>query len=152
MKRRPAAPPPARRAAEEAEGETDSSSDFELKPLGDDSSPLVPSSDELPALRGDDEVSLGELTGAKGGSGINLQDPADSGISLEQGGSDEMELSLDAGATPKPKPKAASEATPDSSSEFELSLDEDDSSPTDGGSSSEFELSLDPDDIGPGHR
>jgi hypothetical protein len=94
-------------------------------------------------LRGDDEVGLGELTGAKGGSGISLQDPADSGISLEQGGSDEIEfeLSLDSGNTPKPAP--ASKASPDSSSEFELSLSDDDASPTDG-SSSEFELSLDP--------
>src|SRR6185437_6509697 len=138
----PTIPPPSRRAPEEAPGETDSSSDFELKPLGD-SSPLLPSSDEMPVLMGDDEVGLGELTGAKGGSGINLQDPADSGISLEQGGSEEIEfeLSLDAGNTPKPKP--ASDSGPDSSSEFELSLSDDDASPTDG-SSSEFELSLDP--------
>jgi hypothetical protein len=105
-----------------------------------DSSPVF-DSDEMPVLKGDDEVGLGELTGAKGGSGINLQDPADSGISLE--GSDEMEfeLSLDAGCTPKPAP---AKSAPDSSSEFELSLSDDDASPADsGGSSSEFELSLD---------
>jgi excisionase family DNA binding protein len=137
----PTIPPAAARAPEEAAGETDSSSDFELKPMGD-SSPLDVGSDELPVLMGDDEVNLGELTGAKGGSGINLQDPADSGISLE--GSDEMEfeLSLDAGSTPKPAP--AAKTGPDSSSEFELSLSEDDASPTEGASSSEFELSLDP--------
>jgi excisionase family DNA binding protein len=137
----PTIPPAAPRAPEEAAGETDSSSDFELKPMGD-SSPLDAGSDELPVLMGDDEVNLGELTGAKGGSGINLQDPADSGISLE--GSDEMEfeLSLDAGNTPKPAPPA--KGTPESSSEFELSLSEEDASPTDGASSSEFELSLDP--------
>ncbi len=136
---RPTVPPAAPRAPETAEGETDSSSDFELKPMGD-SSPLDVGSDELPVMMGDEEVDLGELTGAKGGSGINLQDPADSGISLE--GSDEMEfeLSLDAGHTPKP---ASAKTGPDSSSEFELSLSEDDASPTEGASSSEFELSLD---------
>lgn len=133
--------PPASRAPAKTPADTDSSSDFELKPMGD-SSPLL-GSDEMPALMGDDEVGLGELTGAKGGSGINLQDPVDSGISLEQESSDSMEfeLSLDSGSTPKPAPAAKS--TPDSSSEFELSLSDDDSSPTDGGSSSEFELSLD---------
>jgi hypothetical protein len=105
-----------------------------------DSSPLDVGSDELPVMMGDEEVNLGELSGAKGGSGINLQDPADSGISLE--GSDEKEfgLSLDAGNTPKP---AAPKTGPDSSSEFELSLSDEDASPTDGASSSEFELSLD---------
>jgi excisionase family DNA binding protein len=146
-------------AAEEAEEETDSSSDFELKPMGDSSplldsseevpslrgdlSPLLDSSEEVPVLRAEDEVGLGELTGAKGGSGINLRDPVDSGISLEQQGSDEIEfeMNLDAGSTPKPTTDAAGT---DSSSEFELSLSEDDSSPVDEGSSSEFELSLDP--------
>ena len=89
-------------------------------------------------------MSLGELTGAGAAkSGINLQDPADSGISLEQGGSDEIEfeLSLDAGATPKPGPvaeggfverirvepggtiAARKAAEEESSSEFELALD-----------------------------
>src|SRR5262249_45046908 len=97
-------------AAEEGEEETDSSSDFELKPMGDsspllvsdevpslrgDSSPLLDSSEEVPTLRGDDEVGLGELTGAKGGSGINLRAPVDSGISLEQQGSDEIEFEMD---------------------------------------------------------
>lgn len=113
--------------------ETDSSSDFELKPLADSSSPLELS---------DDEVNLGELTGGKNASGINLQEPADSGISLEQEGSDELDLnlSLDAGSTPKPV--AAEEEETDSSSDFELSLQDEDASPVEG--SSEFELSLDP--------
>jgi excisionase family DNA binding protein len=127
--------PPASRSPRQADADTDSSSDFELKPMGD-SSPLELS---------DDEVSLGELTGGKNASGINLQDPADSGISLEQEGSDEMQLdlNLDAGGTPQPAP-AQSET--DSSSDFELSLqDEDASSPAEG-SSSEFELSLQDDD------
>ena len=100
----------------------ESSSDFELKPIGETgSSPLELSSSEIAALQEDDsdEVSLGELTGQGAArSGINLQDPADSGISLEQGGSDEMELSLDAGATPKP----GQIAKDDSSNEFELAL------------------------------
>jgi hypothetical protein len=131
------------RPAEEAPADTDSSSDFELKPLSEQS-PQEPSSGEMPVLMGDDEVELGKLTGASGGSGINLQDPADSGISLEQGGSDEIEfeLSLDAGSTPKPTSDA--NVGGDSGSEFELSLQEDDLTPASGDSSSEFELSLDP--------
>ncbi|HTU21500.1 MAG TPA: helix-turn-helix domain-containing protein [Gemmataceae bacterium] len=127
--------------------DTDSSSDFELKPMTDSSSPLEPSSDEMPVLE-DDEVGLGELTGGKGASGINLQDPADSGISLEQEGSDEMEfeLSLGSGSTPKPAP--ADEEETDSSSDFELSLQDEDASPSEG-SSSEFELSLQEEDASP---
>ncbi len=126
--------PPLGRSAKAAD--TDSSSDFELKPLGESSSPLELS---------DDEVNLGELTGRKNASGINLQDPADSGISLEQEGSDEMQLdlSLDTGGTPKPV--SAKDSGTDSSSDFELSLHDDDASPTDG-SSSEFELSLQDED------
>ncbi len=133
------------RAPEEADADTDSSSDFELKPMGD-SSPLEVGSDEMPVLSGDEEVNLGGTPGAKGGSGISLQNPADSGISLEQGGSDEIEfeLSLDSSAGNAPKTPKPAEAHPDSSSEFELSLKDDDSSPVDEGSSSEFELSLDP--------
>jgi excisionase family DNA binding protein len=129
----PTIPPPNRSPKK---SETDSSSDFELKPLDESSSPLELS---------DEEVNLGELTGGKNASGINLQDPADSGISLEQQGSDEMQLdlSLDAGGTPKPAP--VEEAGTDSSSDFELSLHDEDASPTDG-SSSEFELSLQDED------
>lgn len=143
----------------------DSSSDFELSAMKEGSSPLDLGSDEMTPIKLDDsdeeEVGLGELTtGTSGGtSGINLKDPVDSGISLEEGGSDEMDIeeSIAAGNTPKPSPKV------DSSSEFELSLDDSDaeeegsssefeltldepSSPTEEGSSSEFELSLDPDD------
>ena len=120
----------------------ESSSDFELKPIGETgSSPLELSSSEIAALQEDDsdEVSLGELTGQGAArSGINLQDPADSGISLEQGGSDEMELSLDAGATPKP----GQIAKDDSSNEFELALDSAESPVAEEESSSEFELAL----------
>ncbi len=106
--------------------------------MDDSSSPLELGSDE--------EVSLGELTGGKGATGINLQDPADSGISLEQQGSDEMHLSPDTSSTAKPA--AAANAETDSSSDFELSVKDDDSSPTEG-SSSEFELSLQEDDASP---
>jgi excisionase family DNA binding protein len=157
-------PIPRARARKEAVDESDSSSDFELKPMADSSSPLEVGSDELAAMQSDDEVGLGELTAGKGASGINLQDPADSGISLEQrGSSDEMQLdmSLDSdkeAATPTPAekeidsssdfelsvPEESSSPTEGSSSDFELSLQEDDASPTEG-SSSEFELSLDAD-------
>jgi hypothetical protein len=104
------------------------SSDFDLTPApGDSSSPLELGSDEFQLEVSDDnEVGLGDLPAAKGHSGINLKDPADSGISLEQGGegSDEIEfeLSLDAETTPKPAPPGKSEV--DSDSEFELTVDE----------------------------
>jgi excisionase family DNA binding protein len=141
--------------------ETDSSSDFELKPMSESLSPLEISSSELPAVKSDDEINLGQMTGGKGASGINLRDPADSGISLEPASSEEMELnlSLEPGRTPQPASAAKQEAdsssdfdlnvdegssspTTDSSSDFELSLQQEDASPTEG-SSSEFELSLD---------
>lgn len=147
-----------------AEDDDSSSEEFTLAPLPTDdssteSAPLEAGSDEVPLMMGDDEVSLGELTGAAGGSGINLQLPADSGISLEQGGSDEIEfeLSLDpsdenkalsaksGGAKPggkttlgKGKPAEAEEP-----SEFELSLEEGSDSDSESGSDSEFELTLD---------
>jgi excisionase family DNA binding protein len=120
------------------------------KPAGRSSSsnkpPKAPPPQDMPVLMGDEDVNLGELTGAGGGSGINLKDPADSGISLEQGGSDEIEfeLSLDSGKTPAPvepaTPPKKKEST--SSNEFELSLDEG-ASDSDSDSESEFELSLD---------
>jgi hypothetical protein len=129
--------------------EKDSSSDFELIPFGQPpKSGELLGSGEIPLL-GSDEDALGDLPAPNAGnSGINLQDPADSGISLESGGSDEIEfeLSLDSASTPKPtsasgkKSKSKVEKPDaDSSSEFELSLDE---APSDA-SDSEFELSLD---------
>ncbi len=153
--------------AEKKKDETDSSSDFELTPVGDaDPSPLELGSSEVEALQTDDsdEVSLGgELTGAGAAkSGINLQDPADSGISLEQGGSDEIEfeLSLDSGATPKPGPVSKEDSSSEfdlavqgegdkaeeESSEFELALESADAPAGEEESSSEFELSLDVDE------
>lgn len=93
-----------------------------------------------------DEVDLGALPKAKGGSGrkggesgINLRDPADSGISLEKKGkkpadpeadSDDFELSLDPGPASGLKlggPKSGGKLEPvtsDSDSEFELTLDD----------------------------
>ncbi len=137
----PAAPP-------QAETETDSSSDFELKPMGESSPLLEISSSELPAAKSDDELSLGQMTGGKGASGINLRDPADSGISLEPGSSAEMalDLNLESG-TPRPVPAAAKDET-DSSSDFDLNVDESSSSPTTD-SSSDFELSLQDEDASP---
>src|SRR5262249_31159437 len=130
----------------EAAKKEDSSDDFVLTPgAATSSSEIELSSSELRKLTPEEEVSLGEAHGAKGDSGINLHDPADSGVSLEQKGDSsdegEFELSLDSGSTPagKKDKKAKKE---ESSSEFELSVDVE-GSPTDSGSDSEFELTLD---------
>jgi hypothetical protein len=159
----------------------DSSSDFELTPAAAESGDDIElSSGEMAAAgtapkRADDsseeEVALGEISGGgAGSSGINLDAPMDSGISLEgdKPSDDEMEfeLSLDAGSTPKPAPKGGPKsgkskvakppkppAQEDSDSEFELTLDADSSTEQpvlqQGGeqaaedSDSEFELTLD---------
>lgn len=88
-----------------------------------------------------DEVNLGAVPKDKGGkSGINLRDPADSGISLEKKGkkkdsdSDiDFDLSLEPTTKPKTNPKSNPKAakpnrpapvTSDSDSEFELTLDD----------------------------
>jgi hypothetical protein len=128
--------------------ETDSSSDFELTPAGAaDQSPLEMESDEIPLRADDEEVHLGELTAKQGDSGINLKDPADSGISLEQGGDEEsleFDVSQEAVSTPKPGPVASGK---DSDSEFELSMDAEATSESHKAakpdSDSEFELTLD---------
>jgi len=142
----PAANVPAPPSSEEMQALEDSSSDFELTPVG--SSEIEIGSDEKVALVDDDSINLDELSAASGTSGINLQDPVDSGISLESDGSDEMEfeLTLDDGSAAKlgKTPKPASDQKDEANSEFELSLDEDPSDedaalPSD----SEFELSLD---------
>jgi hypothetical protein len=154
----PKSPKAGKKPKQEKE-DTDSSSDFELKPVGDadDNSPIELGSDELPIPLAKDEsdeaqVVLGEVSGPgkKHDSGINLGDPRDSGISLEEGGSEEIEFGLSpdadasASATPKPghptpRPIAGK---PDSSGEFELTMD--DSPVGEEHSSSEFELTLDP--------
>jgi len=111
----------------------DSSSEFELK-LGADSS------DEFEltlADEGSDEIDLAKIprdaTGSKGKSGVNLKNPADSGISLEsksrKKGPDsdsEFELNLDSSKTSKVSgPKSSGrKKKPDSDSEFELTLDD----------------------------
>ncbi len=128
------------------DSDTDSSSDIELRPTGDSSSPIEVSSDEMLALKSDDDVSLGEMTGGKGASGINLRDPADSGISLEPGSSEDLDMSLSLEPSSTPKPVPSGEAGTDSSSDFDLNVG-DESSPTEG--SSEFELSLQEDDASP---
>jgi excisionase family DNA binding protein len=155
----PAQPPKGKGegGAEEKEADTDSSSDFDLTPYDASQSPLELGSDEVPLLADDEEVTLGELTGpGAGSSGINLDAPLDSGISLEEEeGSDEIDLDLSlevpsgvSGADPAttPRPGQASSGT-GSSSEFEVTLDDEGMSPTEGteeeGSSSEFELTLD---------
>jgi excisionase family DNA binding protein len=122
---------PAAKEAKTGPGVEDSS-DIELTPAG-----------TSPILEDDDEVELGALTGEGGKSGINLQ-PGDSGISLEQGGSDELELELSLEESSTPKPARGGK---DSSSEFELSLDEEDAGVEEAASSSsEFELTLDDED------
>lgn len=136
----PATPPGSSKSGQAL---SDSSSDFEV--TLDESSP-VGSDPAAPKLSLDDEeVSLGELSGSSGSSGINLEAPVDSGISLEADGSDEMEfeLSLDDGTSSAESDVGvgAAELPPGESSEFELSLDEAGIAP--GDSDSEFELTLD---------
>jgi hypothetical protein len=123
----------------------ESSSDFELTPASESSSPLEITSDEFKVELPESGVGLGqtpakpELKGPS--SGINLDNPVDSGISLEQGGegSDEIEfeLTLDGGEA---KPGGAA-LEGGSSSEFELTLDADDAK-KELQSDSEFELTL----------
>ena len=98
-------------------------SDFELQ-LGADSD----SEFELTLADDSDEVDLGrDVSGKKGKSGVKLNKPADSGISLEKADSDsEFELNLDSSTSGKIGPKS-DKKKPDSDSEFELSLDDDSS-------------------------
>lgn len=106
----------------------DSGSEFELT--------LDPDSDsefELTLSDDSDEVPLGgarEATGKAGKSGVRLNKPADSGISLEKKGEEEesdFELNLDSATAHKVQggPKSSKKKTKvDSESEFELSLDD----------------------------
>jgi len=136
----PDAPGP---SSPQGEMSTDSSGDFELTPAGESSSPLDSGDEFNLELPDDADIGLGDLPPvdkADPASGINLVNPADGGISLEEGGSSDevdFELSVDeVQHTPRP---ASSPAHKDS--EFELSLDADsDAAPAD---SSEFELTLD---------
>jgi helix-turn-helix protein len=127
-----------------------SSSDFELtpqapKPDSSGSVVLEPSSNEDFSLELSDDSGVlakpgkGELTGPT--SGINLSNPVDAGLSLEEGADTEqldLDLSLEVESTPKPVKR---EDASDSSSEFELSLEEGAAKSAD--SDSEFELTLD---------
>jgi hypothetical protein len=114
----------------------DSSSEFELS--------LDPDSDEFElslAPDSSEEVALGEMppeagSGSKktGSSGINLNRPTDSGVSLEKKKKDDeevdFELSLDApGSGASAKKLSSGKLKADSDSEFELTLEE----PSDGG-------------------
>ena len=145
---------PARSKKKPGKNDDEDSSDFELKPIGPgDESPIDLGSDELPiplAKDDDDDAILGDISApGKHKSGINLRDPRDSGISLEEGGdsSEEIEFLPTGGATATPKPGPSTpKPTPghDSSGEFELSMDDSPVGEDDGQTSSEFELSLDP--------
>jgi excisionase family DNA binding protein len=128
----------------------DDSGNFDLVP-GADGSAAGPggSSDDF-SLELDDDVGVGAGGELKGpASGINLSNPIDAGISLEQKASDdslEFDLSLEPEATPKPAQMKHLDGG-DSSSEFELSLDEGKPAAKGGkapeDSDSEFELTLD---------
>jgi hypothetical protein len=119
-------------------------SDFDLVPSREGSIVIDPiSSDDFSLELPDDSAVLGgsgeaALTGPS--SGINLSNPVDAGLSLEEGSDSErldLDMSLDEAGTPKPGKR---KGEVDSDSEFELSLDDD---KDDGASSSEFELTLD---------
>jgi excisionase family DNA binding protein len=135
---------------------TDSSSDFDLTPASESSSPLeLGSSDDFRLEVPDDALALADDAPdqQKPLSGVNLDHPADSGISLEQGGDassdSEFELTLEEEpsdtasnpTTPKPAASHLAESDEAESSEFELSLDVDKGVEPD--SDSEFELTLD---------
>ncbi|HEV8059058.1 MAG TPA: helix-turn-helix domain-containing protein [Gemmataceae bacterium] len=109
------------------------SSDFDLSlDVSGDLSPLEPTSDEMPALKSkkrSEEVPLGQRPKgvSESDSGISLAKPADGGVSLEKkkrskDSSDEIsfEIAREPGTTPKPQKTSAE----DSSSEFELTLED----------------------------
>jgi excisionase family DNA binding protein len=118
------------------------SSDFELTPVGNSDLDIDLDSGDKPLLA-DNEIELGEVSGAAGASGINLQDPVDSGISLEADGSDEMEFELSLDDSDESHSTADVEGNPSSSSEFELSLEDSSVGHSTPPSDSEFELTLD---------
>ena len=128
-------------------GETDSS-DFDLSlDVRDDSSPLENPTEAMPTVQSRkkaEEVPLGQKPKGVSGSdsGISLAKPADSGVSLEKKKKDSddnaipFKIAGEAEKTPKPvkgagasgktpKPvKAAEQVAADSSSEFELTLED----------------------------
>ena len=122
--------------------EHESSSDFELTPVGNSDLDIDLDSGDKPLLA-DNEIELGEVSGAAGASGINLQDPVDSGISLEADSSDEMEFELSLDDSDESHSTSDVEGNPSSSSEFELSLEDSSVGHATPPSDSEFELTLD---------
>lgn len=111
---------------------SDSSGDFSISGSAkDELSSVEVDSDELEQSK-EEEISLGDLpsSGVTGESGINLGRPTDSGISLEpeEDTSDEIELEPQPRAASRaeaksPPPESAKEVA-DSSSEFELTLED----------------------------
>jgi len=108
-----------------AQAASEGSSDFDLVPAGEESAELELSDTSDFSLEAADENSeqvldqgeAPELTGPT--SGISLDNPADEGISLEGGDeASDFDLSLDVDDTPKPQ---VSSPIDDSDSEFELS-------------------------------
>src|SRR5260370_17068531 len=105
---RGAAPAAGERGAFELSTE-ESSSDFDLTPAGESSSPIEPgSSDEFNLEVPDDAVGLGESPSKKNrkgpASGISLPPPADSGIPLEQKARDQIHFQLCLQPRPPPHP------------------------------------------------
>lgn len=124
----------------------DSSSDFELLPVGESSSPVDGGEAfDLPVPDDSAEFDLGPGVEGAGGAGFSLDKPVDSGISLEQEseGSDELDFGLNIDDPSRSAPPAP--VAEDSDSEFELALSPDDSSGEMSAleESSEFELTLD---------
>lgn len=129
-----------------APGKPAAVSPFELG-IGDLSSPAAGGSSskkkkvETPAfeISGEDEVDLGSLPSGLGGhsgaSGINLQSPSDSGISLEKVDPiSHFELDIEQpapGSSKTLRHHIGGKKPQESSSDFELSLDEGDLSHTD---------------------
>lgn len=147
---------------------TDGSSDFDLVPSSDGSIVLEGNDSDDFSLQASDEGVLDQEPGAQltsSSSGINLDNPADEGISLEDSATDsgDFDLSLEVEDTPRPQLSSpiddsdsefelAGQKTPrpkkagpdDSDGEFDLSLEPDAEAeaPTPQGDSSEFELNL----------
>jgi hypothetical protein len=144
-------------------GGKEGSSDFDLVP-GNDGNVMLDSGDSDFSLEANDEQVLDAGPAAALGSassGINLNNPADEGISLEEGDGSDFDLSLEVEDTPKPQksspiddsdsefelttsntPKPSKGMEDESDSEFDLSLDPEADAPAAEGDSSEFELNL----------
>lgn len=113
------------------EEEKPGSSEFDLAPQ-----PKGPSDSIFDTSSSDDLVlDLGGQSGKlSGASGINLDKPSDRGVPLEEGSSEEEALTFELSDV-EGEPAASKEGSADSSSEFELSLDESALAPLDEGES-----------------